>query len=294
MPLAVSLLFVPAMSTSAPALSAALAQSDKPAPGITRDKRTGMFFGAMSGLLSGILLDQLGTLDLLPMLRRESLWTILILALLGAWLGAGRARRVLHGVTSTVFGLWLVVSLSPLADGLVRSIYIESPPEAADAVVVLGSYIQPDNDFSNTALTRLTRGLELVRESYAPRLVLPEIKPPAGSYATATNALAERLDIPITVETVGPVSNTHDEAMLISALARQRGWKKILLVTSPTHIRRAAATFRKTGLIVVPTPSRETSYNAEAPHTADERRRAFGDAVREIVGLWMYQRRGWA
>ncbi len=38
----------------------------------------------------------------------------------------------------------------------------------------------------------------------------------------------------------------------MEALAKEKGWKKIILVTSAWHMRRAAATFRKAGLDVIP------------------------------------------
>ena len=37
--------------------------------------------------------------------------------------------------------------------------------------------------------------------------------------------------------TVGPVRSTHDEAVLAARLFQERGWRSVLLVTSPTHTR---------------------------------------------------------
>jgi len=46
-------------------------------------------------------------------------------------------------------------------------------------------------------------------------------------------------------------SNTKDEADQTKVLAEKNGWKKIILVTSAFHMRRAEALFKKTGLEVV-------------------------------------------
>ncbi|MBT3614762.1 MAG: YdcF family protein [Verrucomicrobia bacterium] len=46
--------------------------------------------------------------------------------------------------------------------------------------------------------------------------------------------------------------HTRDEATNTAALAKEQGWKKIILVTSAWHMRRSVAMFEKVGLVVVP------------------------------------------
>jgi uncharacterized SAM-binding protein YcdF (DUF218 family) len=102
--------------------------------------------------------------------------------------------------------------------------------------------------------------------------------------------LAE-LNVP--VHEIGPMRDTHDEAVGVARLARERGWKEILLVTSPTHTRRAAATFEKTGLRVRVLPSAETEYDLRRLDTPGDRIPAFHDWIKETVGWNVYRRRGW-
>jgi uncharacterized SAM-binding protein YcdF (DUF218 family) len=249
--------------------------------------------GAASALLSWVLLDQLGILWLIPPLRgRDEL--VLAAAAFGLVIGITKACRVLHGLTVLVVACWGTVFLSPLAVRMVRPLKVEQPPAPADAVVVLASRIQPDGDFTEHALARMVRGLELAQGKFASRLVVSELPLPAGSHAAAATGLANRLGVHCAIESVGPVEDTHDEALLVGRLARERGWRRILLVTSPTHSRRAVAAFRKTGLEVVSTPCRETRYDLENPRRPGERLRAFADALHEIVGLQIYRMRGWA
>ena len=255
------------------------------------------FHGMTSAVLSWLLLDQLGLIGLISALRgRENL--IIAAAVIGAMMGTTRAHRALHGATILIFGLWLVVCLTPLAGRLAGSLREESPPVEAHAVVVLGSNIQPDNDFTDAALARLMRGIELIQSRYAPHLILTEVPStsakPAGSHTQAAKDLAARLQVRCPVTTVGPVTDTHDEAVLVSRLARERGWTKILLVTSPTHSQRASLTFRKAGLEVISTPCRETRYDLENLIKWPDRLQAFSSAMHEIVGLRVYRSRGWA
>jgi uncharacterized SAM-binding protein YcdF (DUF218 family) len=87
--------------------------------------------------------------------------------------------------------------------------------------------------------------------------------------------------------------NTRDEARAVSTLARQRGFKLVLLVTSPIHSRRASAALEKEGVTVVSSPSVETRFDLDTLDTWTDRLAAFGSVMHERLGLWMYARRGW-
>jgi len=251
------------------------------------------FFGAVSAALAWAVLVELGISQLVPALRERG-WMVAAVVGGGALIGITRASRVLHVLTGILLAVWLAVSLTPVAGRMARPLKTESLPVRADAVVVLSSAVHPDNSFTDAALARLVRGLELVQGKYAPKLVLTELGPPWGSYTAATQQLTARLGIACPIETLGPVRSTHDEAVLVSRLARDRGWKRILLVTSPTHSRRALLTFRRAGLDTVSVPCRETRYYLEDPRFPSDRLRAFSDALYEIIGLQVYRLRGWA
>jgi DUF218 domain len=73
--------------------------------------------------------------------------------------------------------------------------------------------------------------------------------------------LQDTRPLPNQVEILGACKNTRDEAIHTEVMAREKGWKKILLVTSAWHMRRALPTFRNTGLEVIP-------VGCDAPGTA--------------------------
>lgn len=52
------------------------------------------------------------------------------------------------------------------------------------------------------------------------------------------------------------VKSTYENARLVRAIGEPRGWTRILLVSSPDHMRRALLTFGKQapGLEVIPVP----------------------------------------
>ena len=135
----------------------------------------------------------------------------------------------------------------------------------ADAVVVLGGGLRPalaprQSVEVGEAGDRLLTGLRLLRRGRAPLLVASggrvsftsgDPSPPEAFWA---RDLAVELGLPASQILLNPGSRTTaEEAQAIGELGRQRGWKRVLLVTSAFHMPRSLATFqRRSGLTVIP------------------------------------------
>jgi uncharacterized SAM-binding protein YcdF (DUF218 family) len=212
----------------------------------------------------------------------------------GAALWALRpARRLLAAAAATLAALWLVVAYTPLCAHLARGLVRRDPPAAADAVFVLASRLQADGDPTTAAMSRLLHGLELLQDGRAPRLVVSELPPPHASHAALARSWMRRWRLDQELLSVGPVRNTRQEAVAVAALCRARGITRVLLVTSPTHSRRAAAAFEREGLTVLSSPSVETGFDLETLDRPEDRLWAWGKILHERVGFWVYARRGW-
>ena len=103
----------------------------------------------------------------------------------------------------------------------------------------------------------------------------------------------------LTLLELGVCKNTHEEALSAAALAKQQGWKRILLVTSAIHMDRALAAFRRTGLEVVPLAC---DFDGAASPNSRWRFRLFPSVesaalfklwLTEEVGFCYYRLRGW-
>ena len=92
---------------------------------------------------------------------------------------------------------------------------------------------------------------------------------------------------------VGPIRNTREEAVAVTRLCRERGWRRVLAVTSPLHTRRAAAALEQGGLEVVCRPGAGDALRPRDARCPGDRRRGFGAALHERLGLFAYGRRGW-
>jgi uncharacterized SAM-binding protein YcdF (DUF218 family) len=93
--------------------------------------------------------------------------------------------------------------------------------------------------------------------------------------------------------TVGPVGDTRQEAVAVGELCRARGFARLLVVTSPTHSRRACAALEREGLSVTCVPAIETQFDLETLDYPGDRVKAFSAVMHERLGLWLYRGRGW-
>jgi uncharacterized SAM-binding protein YcdF (DUF218 family) len=213
-------------------------------------------------------------------------------AIFGLLLWPTRVRGLLAAATAGAGLFWLLVAFGPVSAWLAEGLPRRDPLRKADAVFVLGSRLQRDGEPTTDALSRLLHGVGLVAGGHAPRLILSE-QPRMPPYAKVAREWLGRLKVEAELLTVGPVTNTREEAKLVAEMFRLRGWKTVVVVTAPTHSRRASASFEREGLDVVSSPSVETRFDLETLDRPGERLTAFGALTHERLGLLWYRFKGW-
>jgi len=266
--------------------------ADSPGPSRIRAAGAGIFLTAATWLVLGALgvpaLMGLGLISDLP-------WVVLLGAALGA-LGLTPVFRALLAVS--VVSVFLV-SWFPFFDNRMRDMVRSDPlgGREVDAVVVLSGNLTPEGRIGSEALGRLLAGLELRHRFRARHLVLTSIRRVLRGDTLSSEgdqrALVARLDPEAVFHLVGPVRNTHDEAVATSGLARQQRWRRIAVVTSPLHTRRACAVFERQGLAVVCRPSDSRDYSLNLRRPPEHRLEAFRDWLYEVVATRVYRTRGW-
>jgi uncharacterized SAM-binding protein YcdF (DUF218 family) len=113
------------------------------------------------------------------------------------------------------------------------------PPRKSDVVLVLGG------DWTGN---RVLKGAELVREGYAPKLVIsngPIFYGRPESEVAADYAASKGYDRATMICIQRPHDSTNDEATTIPLVLRKLGVHSVLLVTSPSHTARATRVFRR-------------------------------------------------
>lgn len=101
------------------------------------------------------------------------------------------------------------------------------------------------------------------------------------------------------VTNLGLCANTHDEAVRFKELSAQRGWRKVILVTSALHIPRSVAAFAAQGIAVVPVACDFQAYGVPpvegdfSPFPRQSRFHQLALYLHEKIGWLAYRLRGW-
>ena len=267
---------------------------------LSDQKRTFRIRGAGAGLvLSSAAWLVLGALGVPPVAGMQTIGDLPWVALVGAALGALGLAPLFGGVLAIAVVAVFLVSWFGLLDNRMRDMVRSDslPAGPVDAVVVLSGNLTREGRIGSEALARLLAGLELRRRLSTRDLVLTSIhqvrRGETLSSESDQRALVGRFDPEAMLHLVGPVRNTHDEAVGVTGLARQRGWRRLAVVTSPLHTRRACATFERQGLAIVCRASDSRDYSLNLRRAPADRLEAFRDWLYEAVGTRVYRTRGW-
>ena len=236
---------------------------------------------------------------------------LMVLAALLWW----KRQRVFAISAAGIAAFIFLIGATHLPDVLLESLehpYIGVKLDAlpqADAVVMLGGCLDPaPNEIAGLhptkAADRIVAALELIRLGKAPVLICGG----AGAMRNGEmqieadllkRALIERR-VPVPeIISLGHCADTRDEAVRTRAILQQRGWRRVLLVTSANHLPRAVATFRGAGVEITAAPC---NFQARPRRGLGPIRSAIPGYVgfeqmaawtHEQIGWLEYRRRGW-
>ena len=175
-----------------------------------------------------------------------------------------------------------------------RYLQHEDPLQKADAIFVL----------AGTRLERPLEAVDLYNEGHAPLIVISPGRPEPGEYlmrqrgidfpteaelqrnALMRSGIPEAALPPVT----GYVDNTAQEANLLRSMVKKNRWRRVIIVTSKYHTRRAAFAFRRglagTGAEVIMRASR---YDPSDPAGWWRSRPDFRFATSEFQKLLAYR-----
>lgn len=219
------------------------------------------------------------------------------LGLLGGVVAQTRLYRVLLWSTVALLLLLGVISFTNIIAKPARSLArIDPIPRNADAIVVLSGGLTNDGFMAQQGSDRLRKGLELMKTHVAPVLVVTRERASSErrpiSATRDQNEFIALVGVDSVLQTYW-VTSTRDEAERVKAIALTKGWRRIVVVTSPFHSRRACATFEKVGLIVscIPADSRDVSMiRMSSPR---DRVGAFALWLYELAGTVRYRQLGY-
>lgn len=154
----------------------------------------------------------------------------------------------------------------------------------ADVVIVLGAAVWRGGRASPALKNRVARGVALLREGVAPRLMLTGglgRHPPTEAEVMHDLALAGGAD-PERLVLERQAKSTYDSARLCAEIMRREGWATAVVVTDGYHLPRSLMAFRGFGVRAVGCAS-----GGGRPGTLGWRRWA-GSVARELPALAWY------
>ncbi len=166
---------------------------------------------------------------------------------------------------------------------------VDEAPQASDAIFLLGD--------DNYLAERAARAAGLYHAGWAPKVVA------SGRWLRPYFSIAELMERDLSERGVPPgaivrhanrAANTYEEALSLRRLAREHGWRRVLVVTSNSHTRRARYLFRE---IMEPTvevrvvAARDSGYDPQSWwHTRAGVKTFFYETVGMAVALWEVNR----
>lgn len=246
----------------------------------------------------------------LDLLAAPLTWAVLLVALGLFWLRA-RPRRAQIALGLAVLVLF-VFSVEPVSRRLfaalessVQDTFRPEPPY--DAVIVLGGMLDASAmrrsgqlEF-NESVERITRAAQVLRAGQARNVLLSGgIFLDGRAERSEADWLAEWLrEQGIAADRIaleGESKNTRENAVLSARILAERGWRRVLLVSSAWHARRAVGCFRAVGVEV---DLLSVDHRPGSPPGARWVPRASAlsdstDALRELLGWLVYRVLGYA
>ncbi|MHC5539315.1 YdcF family protein [Singulisphaera rosea] len=173
---------------------------------------------------------------------------------------------------AAALGLWLTVDLLYLGltsetvlTWIAWSCRLEDPLVEADAIVLL----------LGGPLDRPARAADLYLRGLAPVVLLGSTEAVSSEGSLHRHALIQEgvPEVAIHILPGGPVESTYDEALRIREYVRSRPIRRIIVVTTAYHTRRAGWTFRKVlreaGVDVRVAASRDPEFGEEDWYKSD-------------------------
>jgi uncharacterized SAM-binding protein YcdF (DUF218 family) len=204
-----------------------------------------------------------------------------------------RARNHAARLVLGAAAVFLLVFYTNLVWWAAEPLRRSSPPEPADAIVVFAGGVGESGRAGGGAQERLKQAVDLYRAGYAPALVLSSGYVYSFKEAEVMRALAIDQGVPadrITLEL--RATNTFENVSFTNQILRERQWRKILLVSSPYHMRRATLAWHEAApdVTVVPVPPPQTQFYEHTRGASLEQVRGI---LQEYAAIAVYWWRGW-
>ena len=203
------------------------------------------------------------------------------------------ARRRTVAIVAALAVSYLVLFQTPVVWNLAAPLKLEQNPVPADAIVVFAGGAGESGQAGGGYQERVKQAVDLYREGYAPKMIFSSGFVFAFQEAEIMRGLAVASGVPveaIILET--KARNTYENVMLSRQILADHNWRKVLLVSSPYHMRRAIMTWHRLApeIDVVPTPVPVSQFYL---HDGAPKLEQVRGLAQEYAAIALYWWRGW-
>ena len=188
---------------------------------------------------------------------------------------------------------YLVAFYTPLLWIVAEPLKVVDAPRQADAIVVFAGGAGESAQAGGGYQERVKQAVELYQAGYAPRLVFSSGFVYAFKEAEIMRGLAVDLGVPVDAIVLEErAANTYQSVIYARDIAHRYDARRVLLVSSPYHMRRALLTWQKQApdIDVVGTPVLRSQYYS---HGYGASLQHFRGIIWEYSAILLYRSRGW-
>ncbi len=158
----------------------------------------------------------------------------------------GRSKKRFIPALAVLGIVYFLLFYTPLVWLAAEPLKVSDMPEKSDAIVVLAGGVGESGKAGQGYEERVQYAVELYKKGYADKLIFSSgymyvFKEPLVMKALAVSLGVPDGDIILEDKAVG----TRDNVLLTKNILEKKGWDKILLVSSPYHMRRVSMVFNK-------------------------------------------------
>jgi len=204
-----------------------------------------------------------------------------------------RARRRTAEIVLGIALTYLLLFQTPLVWLLASPLKIIESPQPADCIVVFAGGVGESGQAGGGYQERVKQAADLYRLGFANHVIFSSGFAFAFREAEVMRALAIDNGVPASaIELETSAANTHENVVFSRRILDEHGWRRILLVSSPYHMRRALLTWRKAApeIAVVATPPPKSQFYAHDRGASLDQMRGIAQEYTAIVWYWL---RGW-
>lgn len=204
-----------------------------------------------------------------------------------------RARRRIARTTAGMAAVYLLLFHTPFVWLLAEPLRVSAPPRAADAIVVFAGGVGESGKAGGGYQERVKQAVDLYSTGKARWLIFSSGYVFAFREADIMKALAVAHGVPASAIILEMnAANTYENVVFVRDILHTHGWREILLVSSPYHMRRAVLTWRTVApeIAVIPTPVPSSQFYS---HAWGARLEQIQGILHEYLAIVAYWWRGW-